>query len=149
MQNLVKFYPVCSFAYIPLEQVELPINRTRGNDRETEIYSALSRVPRLKRAFLKLWFSIGPDKAIGEEVKKVEPPVSNGRFGENIHFVYLLEAFSNSAIDSTLALSIFNLISTFGSLRHLRLEISRKASRREPGVGKYPFTSILRWFGRN
>jgi hypothetical protein len=132
-----------------LGQVELPINRTRGDDRETGIYRALSRVPRLKRAFLKLLFSIGPNKAIGEEVREWEPLVSNGSFGENIHFVYLREAFSNSAIDSTLALSIFNLISTGGSLRHLRLEISRKASGRKPRVGEYPFTSILRWFGRN
>jgi hypothetical protein len=132
-----------------LEQVELPIDRTRGDDRETGTYRALSRVPRLKRAFLKLWFSIGPDKQRGEEVREGEPELSTGSFGETIHFVYLREAFSNSAIDSTLALSIFNLISSGGSLRHLRLEISRKAGSREPGVFAFPFTYILRWFGRN
>jgi hypothetical protein len=132
-----------------LEQVELPIDRTRGDDRETGTYRALSRVPRLKRAFLKLWFSIGPDKQRGEEVREGEPELASGSFAETIHFVYLREAFSNSAIDSDLALSIFNLISSGGSLRHLRLEISRKAHSREPGVYAYPFIHILRWFGRN
>jgi hypothetical protein len=133
-----------------LEQVEFPIDRTRGDDRETGIYRALSRVPRLKRAFLKLRFSIGPDRENGEEVREGEPPVSTeSGGGETIHFVYLREAFRNSAIDSTLALSIFNLISSGGSLRHLRLEISRKAGQNEPGVFQISFITILRWFGRN
>jgi hypothetical protein len=135
-----------------LEQVELPIDRTRGDDRETGTYRALSRVPRLKRAFLKLRFSVGPDNQRGEEVREGEPPIcteGGGGGGETIHFVYLREAFSNSAIDSTLALSIFNLISSGGSLRYLRLTIDRKAGQNEPGIYQLSFRTILRWFARN
>lgn len=132
-----------------LEQVELPVNRTRGDDRETGIYRALSRLSRLKRAFLRLRFSIGPDEEDGEETRVREYPVSTGYRGETIHFVYLREAFSNSAIDSTLALSIFNLISSSGSLRYLRLEISRKFGRNAPGYGDVLFHAILRWFNRD
>jgi hypothetical protein len=131
-----------------LEQVELPINRTRGDDRETGSYRALSRLPRLKRAFLRLRFSIGPDEEAGEETREGEYPVSTGHHGETIHFVYLREAFSNSAIDSPLALSIFKLISSGGSLRYLRLEISRKIGRNAPGYGDTLFLAILRWFNR-
>src|SRR5204863_5582205 len=55
----------------------------------------------------------------------------------------------NSAIDSTLALSIFNLISSGGNLRYLRLEIRRKIGRNAPGYGDVLFYYILRWFNRD
>jgi hypothetical protein len=73
---------------------------TQGDNQETGIYHALSRVPRLKRAFLNLRFSMGPNRENGEEVREGEPPVSTESGGEAIHFVYLREAFSNSAIVS-------------------------------------------------
>jgi hypothetical protein len=101
---------------------------------------------------LKLWFSIGPDTQLGEELREGDPPIcteGGGGGGETIDFVYLREAFSNSAIDSTLALSIFNLISSGGSLKYLRLEIDRKAGQNEPGVYQLSFGDILRWFARN
>jgi len=131
-----------------LEQVELPINRTRGDSRETGIYRALSRLPRLKRAFLRLRFSIGPDEEYWDEETDGEYPLSFSFSGEEIPFAYLREAFSNSAIDATLALSIFNLISSGGSLRYLKLETSRKMGRNAPGYYG-PFCNILRWFNRS
>jgi hypothetical protein len=131
-----------------LEQVELPVNRTRGDDRETGIYRALSRLPRLKRAFLRLRFSIGPDEEYWDEETDGEYPLSFSFSGEEIPFAYLCEAFSNSAIDATLALSVFNLMSSGGSLRYLRLETSRKMGPNSPGFGTLLFQNVLRWFNR-
>jgi len=76
-----------------------------------------------------------------EEEDYVAPTLDGG---ETIPFVDLREAFSNSAIDSTLALSIFNLISSSGSLRYLRLGISRKTGQNVPGYGDVLFCAILR-----
>ena len=132
-----------------LEQVRVPVNRTRGDHRETGIYRALSKLPRLKRAFLTLQFSIGPDEEDGEETSEGEYSVSSLGFGDTIDFVHLREAFSNSAIDSTLALSIFNLISSGGSLRYLRLEMRRRFGRNSPACFDSLFLSILRWFNRD
>jgi hypothetical protein len=132
-----------------LEEVWLSVNRTRGDDRETGIYRMLSRLPRLRRAFLRLHFSIGPDEEFWDEETDGEHPLALGFQGEEIPFVHLREAFSNSAIDATLARSIFNLISSGGSLTYLRLEMHRKMglSTQSSGIGF--FESILRWFNRS
>jgi hypothetical protein len=134
-----------------LEQVWLPVDRTRGDDRETGIYRALSRLPRLRHAFLRLCFSVGPDEDYWDEETDGEYPLSSNLCdGEEIPFIYLREAFSNSAIDATLALSIFNLISSGGSLRYLTLEMIRKEGPNAPASGCYgPFQRILRWFNRS
>jgi hypothetical protein len=133
-----------------LEQVRLPVNRTRGDNRETGIYRALSRLPRLRRAFLRLLYSVGPDEEYWDEEKDGEYPLSfSFSDAEEIPFVYLREAFSNSAIDATLALSIFNLISSGGSLRYLRLESRRKMGRSAPASGIGQFQQVLRWFNRS
>jgi hypothetical protein len=133
-----------------LEQVRLQVNRTRGDNRETGIYRALSRLPRLRRAFLRLLYSVGPDEEYWDEEVDGEYPLSSSIHGEEIPFVYLREVFSNSAIDATLALSIFNLISSGGSLRYLRLEPRRKIGFNSPaslGIGQ--FQDLLRWFNRS
>jgi hypothetical protein len=132
-----------------LERLKIPINRTRGDGRETGIYRALSMAPRLKRAFLTLKYRIGPGKENeAEEERKRGYPVSTGSFSEDIHPAYLSEAFSNSAIDSTLARSILNLISSGGSLRFLRLEIRRKVHRSGWGVIDN-FACLLGLFNRD
>ncbi|KAE8451323.1 hypothetical protein EG329_003952 [Mollisiaceae sp. DMI_Dod_QoI] len=128
-----------------LEQVRLPVNRTRGDNRETGIYRALSRLPRLRSAFLWVWYSVGPDEEYWDEEINGEYPFASSIYeGPEIPFVYLHEAFSNSAINATLALSIFNLISAGGSLRYLRLEPHRKMGQNAPTV-----PNILRWFNRS
>ncbi len=132
-----------------LEQVWLQVNRTQGDDRETGIYRSLSRLPRLRHAFLRLWFSVGPDEEFWDETNGEHPFSLNYISSEEIPFDYLREAFSNSAIDSTLALAIFNLISSGGSLRYLRLEMSRKMRRNSPGSGDMHLHNVLRWFGRS
>lgn len=131
-----------------LEQVWLPIYRTRGDDRETGIYRMLSRLPRLRRAFLKLYFSGGPDEEYWDEETDGKYPLSFSS-SEEIPFAHLREAFSNSAIDATLALSIFNLISSGSSLTYLRLEPCRKMGRNAPGRGNVLFENVLRWFNRS
>jgi hypothetical protein len=134
-----------------LEQVWLPVNRTRGDTPEMGIYRALSRLPRLRRAFLRLWYSIGPDESSWDEEKDGEHPLISSSMGpEEIPFVYLREAFSNSAIDATLALSIFSLISSGGSLSYLRLEPRRKViNPNSLGNGQGQFQDLLRWFNRS
>jgi len=133
-----------------LEQVQLPINRTRGDIQETGIYRALSRLPRLKRAFLELRYSIGPDEEFWNEEKDGEHPFTLYLEAQEIPFVYLREAFSNGAVDASLALSIFNLISSGGSLTYLRLEPSRKITTgNPPGQFLCMFRNMLRWFNRS
>jgi hypothetical protein len=133
-----------------LEQIQLPVNRTRGDDQEIGIYRALSKLPRLKRAFLTLWFSIGPDEDYWDEETDGEYPLSASLSGEKIPFVFLREAFSNSAIDASLALSIFTIISSAPSLSYLRLEMRRKMGLHGPSSFGYGmFEVLLRWFNRS
>ncbi len=133
-----------------LEEVQLPISRTRGDHQETGIYRMLSRLPRLRRAFLRLGFWVGPDEDDWDEETDGPHPFSQCRLsGEEIPFAYLREAFSNSAMDATLALSIFDLISSGGSLTYLRLEMDRKMGPYAPEPPHCHFTNILRWFGRS
>lgn len=63
---------------------------------ETGTYRAVSRLPRLELAFLRLRFSIELDGG-GEAAVEGEYPLCTGDRGQTIHFVYLREAFSNSA----------------------------------------------------
>jgi hypothetical protein len=133
-----------------LEEVQLPINRTRGDHQETGIYRMLSRLPRLRRAFLTLGFWVGPDEDNWDKETDGPHPFSQCYLnGEEIPFAYLREAFSNSAMDATLALSIFDLISSGGSLTYLRLEMDRKMGPYAPEPWDSHFTRILRWFGRS
>ena len=126
-----------------LEEVWLPINRTRADIQETGICRALSRLPRLRRAFLKLRYSIGPGEELWNEEKDGEHPLMFTSEPHKISFVYLREAFSNSTIDPTLALSIFNLISSRCSLSYLRLEPSRKITTPSPpGNGQVQFHDL-------
>jgi hypothetical protein len=80
----------------------------------------LSRLLQLKHAFLTLWFSVGPDEEYWDEEIDREYPLSFSFSGEEIPFAHLRKAFSNSAIDASLVLSIFNLISSSASLSYLR-----------------------------
>ncbi|KAG4422294.1 hypothetical protein IFR04_004560 [Cadophora malorum] len=112
-----------------LTHLSIPINRTRGDKNEVGLYRTLRILGRRERR-----------------------PASTLRCGEaKIPSTYLKEAFSNGAMDETLARGIFNLISNEGrsTLRYLRLQLSRKSTRNAPGACPGDFGTMLRWFNRS
>ena len=132
-----------------LTHLTIPINRTRGDKYEVSIYRALSKFPRLTHLSLRLMYSIGPDEEFWDEERDGEYPLHGTMPAEEIPFVYLREAFTNIAMDAPLALSIFNLISSGGSLRHLKLALDRKVGFQAPE--RYDSSTLhkaFRWFGR-
>ena len=132
-----------------LTHLTMPINRTRGDKHEVGIYRALSKFPRLEHLHLRLMYSIGPDEEFWDEDRDGEYPLHATMAAEEIPFVYLREAFTNIAMDDTLALSIFNLISSGGHLKHLKLTLDRKVGFQAPeSFGSSTLQDALRWFGR-
>jgi hypothetical protein len=132
-----------------LEELELPILRTRGDEEEIGIYRALSQVPRLRRASLTLGYWVGPDEQLWNEQRDGEHPLYGCRKAADIGFAPLREAFSNGAIDSALALSIFNLISSNSNLRELRIIMKRNTTRRSPANAYGSFQDLLEWLNRS
>ncbi|KFY25623.1 hypothetical protein V491_01660 [Pseudogymnoascus sp. VKM F-3775] len=145
IQRLVELCP-------NLEQVEFPINRTHSDGRETGIYRALGRLSRLKDVSLKLEFSVGTIKRDEEDDEEIqddeeeEELIFMGSAGDNLPLADIQDGFNNGAMDSSLARSIFNLISSGGSLRHLRLQIERTMG---PGSDDRDLKYMLAWIGRN
>ncbi|CAK7222928.1 hypothetical protein SCUCBS95973_005002 [Sporothrix curviconia] len=96
-----------------LEEMYVDVQRTRGDRREMAMYRALSKLPRLKRVVLRLSCSLGSDAALGgmtpKDIKKL-----------------FEQAFSNCALDETLARAIFDVVSRAGqgSVQYLRIESS-------------------------
>jgi len=133
-----------------LEQLRFPINRTRGDREETAIYRALSRFPRLRRIWLNIQYSIGPDEQFWDEERDGEYPLEFSLEEQNIPPEYLSDAFSNGALDATLALSIFHTISSGNNtLACLMIDMSRKTGLNGPAqMGSGPLQDILRWFNR-
>ncbi|CAG8960191.1 hypothetical protein HYFRA_00010670 [Hymenoscyphus fraxineus] len=130
-----------------LEQIEIPILRTEGDNEEAGIYRALSRLPRLKDAVLMLGFWIGPDEEYWDEAQYGPyPPDDEVYEAEQIPPNKLRIAFRNCAIDSTLALSIFNMIATGSNLRSLKIHTRRKTTENSPD--NQQFAALLRWFNR-
>jgi hypothetical protein len=66
-----------------LEQLVLPLVRSRGDSEETGIYRASSRLPRLRRAFLRLTYTIGPDRELLDEEKDGEHPYDAAEIGHS------------------------------------------------------------------
>ncbi|KAG4438731.1 hypothetical protein IFR05_005811 [Cadophora sp. M221] len=68
-----------------------------------------------------------------------------------IPFVYLKEAFSNGAVDETLARGIFDLVSANGSnaLRYLSVETIRKIGWNSLGAYEGQFRDTFRFFNRS
>ncbi|KFY46701.1 hypothetical protein V494_00365 [Pseudogymnoascus sp. VKM F-4513 (FW-928)] len=144
VQRLVELCP-------NLEQVEFPINRTYSDSRETGIYRALSRLSRLKHVLLALKFSIGTVKE-AEEVIEETPDDENEEewcmmiFRDDIPVAAdIQDGLKNGAIDSSLALSIFNLISSGSNLRYLKLQIEQTEGPR----CDQDLNQMLDWIGRN
>jgi hypothetical protein len=145
IQRLVELCP-------NLEQVEFPINRTHSDGRETGIYRSLSALSRLKHVSLNLQFSVGAIKQGREREEELQDDEEEEVLvfmisaGDDLPLADIQDGFNNGAIDSSLALSIFNLISSGGSLRHLRLQIERT---RGPGSEEPDLNDMLAWIGRN
>ncbi|KFX88309.1 hypothetical protein O988_09065 [Pseudogymnoascus sp. VKM F-3808] len=145
IQRLVELCP-------NLEQVEFTINRTHSDGRERGIYRALGGLSRLKEVSLKLEFSVGTierdeegDEEIGDDEEEDEL-IYRMFTGDDFSLADIQDGFNNGAIDSSLALSIFNLISSGGSLRHLRLQVERTMG---PGSDDGDLNCMLAWIGRN
>jgi len=90
-----------------LQEVELLITRTKGDDQEVSIYRALGTLPWLKRASLLLDCSHLPS------LMEIERPFLLD--DKQIAF-HMREDLINTAIDSSLALAIFRAISTTNTL---------------------------------
>lgn len=93
-----------------LKHLLITISRTRGDNHEVGIYRTLSKLPSLEHASLRLMYSIGPDIEFWDEEQNGTHPLS-GCGPEEIPLADLKEAFSNSAVDETLARAIFQLVS--------------------------------------
>lgn len=101
---------------------------------------------------LKLEFSVGTIERDEEDDKEIqddeeEYELMYGMFtDDNLPLADIQDGFKNGAIDSSLALSIFSLISSGGSLRHLRLQVERTMG---PGSDDRELKYMLAWIGRN
>ncbi|KAJ4386835.1 hypothetical protein N0V93_009733 [Gnomoniopsis smithogilvyi] len=104
-----------------LEDLAIEINRSRGDAAEVESYRALGRLPRLQR--LKLGLDATPPGIIPDDIiqipSHVEPWFEDGWDSESPRNGliphrngHVRDALVNSAIDSTLALSIVGVINS-------------------------------------
>ncbi|KAM3561575.1 hypothetical protein MY1884_002310 [Beauveria asiatica] len=115
-----------------LEELEVQMARAQGDARETAIYHCLGKLPRLKSLTVHL------------RIKRISP--------SGMHSSFVLMSFGNhwsmtvpevqhqyreAAIDSKLALSIFNMIGKMNNLRTLQL--------RPYGDYRGPFDGLGRW----
>jgi hypothetical protein len=120
-----------------LQEVELLVTRTKGDDQEVSIYRALGTLQGLKRASLFLDCSHFPSR------------MANGRrlLDERQKAFHMREDLINSAIDSSLALAIFRVISATNNLEYLRLQVPRG---RNPGREweDEDFSNIVQWIAR-
>ncbi|KAF2962858.1 hypothetical protein GQX73_g10708 [Xylaria multiplex] len=117
-----------------LEHLEFPVNRTQGDADETAIYRELSNLPRLEYVSLRLQFSLAIEQL--EEEK------------EMAHFADLRRSFINSAVDSSLVLSIFNTISPSRKLRYLGVNNWVDLDTPTASIAIDP-SNIFSWLGRN
>ncbi|KAH7305626.1 hypothetical protein BKA65DRAFT_485952 [Rhexocercosporidium sp. MPI-PUGE-AT-0058] len=133
-----------------LTYLSIPVNRTRGDSQELSIYRALSKLPRLQNLRLRLQYSIGPDEDLWDDERDGQYPLGYDTEVKDIPFEYIRQIYTNVAMDSTLALSIFNLISSSsagsGSLGQMKVALGRKISLRT-SAAYGTFHSTIRYFG--
>ncbi|KAI2637176.1 hypothetical protein GGS26DRAFT_604132 [Hypomontagnella submonticulosa] len=134
-----------------LEEIEILTSRTKGDARETGIYRALSRLPRLTRACLRLRYSIEAkdeesggeygDDDFGTEEEMDDWHTHQGIYKESVDEIR--DAFLNAAVDASLVRSIYDLISPNGKLACLEVRPVYKYR----GAKNYyaAFTDILKW----
>lgn len=147
-----------------LIEIEIPVSRSHGDAREVAVYRALSRVRHLKRAWLHLYYWVGPDENASDDVPEEDMYMHDGWDDDEVEFSHLKDAIVDCAIDETLARSIFDIISggtetsdagssiTTGhfNLSWLRLEIHRRQGRfGTPGEGSSYFENLIDLFTRD
>ena len=136
-----------------LQSVTFPIRRTMGDEQEVFIYRALGGLKRLKHVSLFLDCATTPEDPPSPRPGRTDSPAF-----PPCDYV-LRNALLNAAIDSSLALSIFNTISTANtlaripglspSLQSLRLQVSGAADSDEARQGWDPdLENIFRWVAR-
>ncbi|OAA35362.1 protein kinase subdomain-containing protein [Beauveria brongniartii RCEF 3172] len=115
-----------------LEELEVQVARAQGDARETAIYHCLGKLPRLKSLTLRL------------RIQRISPPGMHSgfvlmSFGDhwNMTVPEVQHRYREAAIDSKLALSIFNMIGRMNNLRALQL--------RPYGDYRGPFDGLGRW----
>jgi hypothetical protein len=91
VQKLVELCP-------RLEYLEILIPRTRGDDQEVGIHHALSKLPRLRRLFLKLGYWIRSDDELWDEERDGEHPLVDCEELHDFPRAILREAFTNGAL---------------------------------------------------
>lgn len=144
-----------------LTEAEIPVSRCRGNTREIAVYRALSRLRHLKRAWLNLYYWVGPDENASDDI--TEEDMYQGWDGDDVTLAHLKDAIVDCAIDETLARSIFDIISrgtgashtgtdmrtSHSNFRWLRLDIHRRRGRfGTPGAGSSYFAGLMQLFTR-
>ncbi|KAL2075150.1 hypothetical protein VTL71DRAFT_92 [Oculimacula yallundae] len=131
-----------------LTHLAITVNKTRGDNNEVSIYQALGIFPRLEYLHLRLKYNVGPDRELWDDERHGEYPMANG-LGSKIPFIYIHDAFTNAAVDATLAKAIFNLASAQGSLRHLKIvPVNNHEGYSVDQTFHGDFLSALRWFAR-
>ncbi|KAM3508673.1 hypothetical protein MY10362_001037 [Beauveria mimosiformis] len=115
-----------------LEELAVQMARAQGDARETAIYHCLGKMPRLKSLTLHL------------KIQRISPPGMNSgfvlmSFGDrwNMTVPEVQHRYREAAIDSKLALSIFNMIGRMNNLRALQL--------RPYGDYRGPFDGLGQW----
>jgi len=137
-----------------LSQLHLAgVPRTHGDAQEVLIYRALGTLPRLRRLSLRLHYAVGPDNDFwNTSTYRPQTPTDGPRLNDrDIPAENLRDCFANSAIDETLARSIFDTISPAesGSLTTLYLRAGTKGGVRTPAVCGLSFTDMLKWLSRS
>ncbi|KAI1423697.1 hypothetical protein F5Y12DRAFT_756309 [Xylaria sp. FL1777] len=133
-----------------LKRIELPIKRSQGDNQETAIYRAFSGFQRLEHLSLKL--RVGEDTEVteiegnpDEEETSEEEEVTSFRTAEELPARFIRNCLINSAVDSSLALEIFHLVSPRTNLASLKVSGSCKI---EPWIDDYELRDMVDWIGR-
>lgn len=146
-----------------LTEIEIPVSRSHGDAREVAVYRALSRFRHLKRAWLHLYYWVGPDENAFDDIDEEDMYLSSWDH-DDVTLPHLKDAIVDCAIDETLARSIFDIISkaadtshritstatSHSNLRWLRLDVQRRNGRfGNPGEGLFSFDGLIELFTRD
>ncbi|KAK4446882.1 hypothetical protein QBC34DRAFT_143859 [Podospora aff. communis PSN243] len=133
-----------------LEELNMGISRTHGDEREIAIYRALSRFPRLRRAFLRLEYTIGPDRNTWNDEVDGPHPLADAVSLDDVPTEYVRDAFVNGALDEGLARSIFDIISPPGSspktvYLQTKQDFGHGLVQTRRGNARFMLAELLRW----
>lgn len=119
-----------------LEELNLVIPRTMGNDNEVAIYEHLAKLPHLKRLALTMDYSFNVGTK-GETHKDIKDKPARSR-----------SILASAAVDATLATNIFHIASSGNSLEYLKLHPRGLTDICPAVLRSNEEICILRWLGR-